>query len=79
VQISADEENLAVAASTGLVTVFEDCFNSLNFQQQIFTEHEGNTVTALKWNGNDLYCGDSIGRVSVIILKNFLVKISSCP
>jgi hypothetical protein len=74
VQISADEENLAVAASTGLVTVFEDCFNSLNFQQQIFTEHEGNTVTALKWNGNDLYCGDSIGRVSVIILKNFLTK-----
>ncbi|RZB40395.1 Hermansky-Pudlak syndrome 5 protein -like, partial [Asbolus verrucosus] len=71
--ISDDESNLAIAVSTGLVVVLEDCF-STSVQQQVFSEHEGNTITAMKWNGNDLYCGDSTGRISVITLKSFLVQ-----
>ncbi|XP_063906377.1 BLOC-2 complex member HPS5 homolog [Zophobas morio] len=73
VHISPNQENLAIAVSTGLVILLEDCFNP-NFEQQVFTEHEGHTVTAMRWNGNDLYCGDSAGVISVITLKSFLTK-----
>ncbi|XP_044255419.1 Hermansky-Pudlak syndrome 5 protein homolog [Tribolium madens] len=69
--ISPNEKNLAIAVLTGLVVVLED-FSETDFQQQIFTEHEGNNITAIKWNGNDLYCGDNTGRVSVVALRNFL-------
>nr|XP_008191943.1 PREDICTED: Hermansky-Pudlak syndrome 5 protein homolog isoform X2 [Tribolium castaneum] len=69
--ISPNEKNLAIAVSTGLVVVLEG-FTETEFQQQIFTEHEDNHITAMTWNGNDLYCGDNTGRVSVVALRNFL-------
>ncbi|KAJ8984553.1 hypothetical protein NQ317_006839 [Molorchus minor] len=45
----------------------EACFKVL-----IHSQHENDTVTAIKWHGNNIYCGDDKGKVSVFSLGSLL-------
>lgn len=44
-----------------------------NVECHIFLEHKGSLVTAMKWNGEELYCGDNKGMLSGIALPKLLV------
>lgn len=74
VKVSPDEKNLAIANAKGLVFVLEDFFIDLNLRPLVHSEHEGNIVTVLEWYGNDLYCGDNVGKISVFTLTSLLVS-----
>ncbi|GJQ77281.1 p [Trypoxylus dichotomus] len=74
VVISPDQKNIALSTSKGLILVSENCFCDNNLQYQIYTQHEGNIITAMKWYSNDLYSGDNIGQISVISLTPLLTK-----
>lgn len=54
--------------------MLEDCFDNINYNYQQFVEHDGNVVTALKWQDSEIYCGDNTGKVSVITVANLLVS-----
>lgn len=43
---------------------------------QVYNEHFGNLVTAMKWNEqcNELYVGDNTGKISVVINASFIVS-----
>ncbi|XP_023029038.2 WD40 repeat domain-containing protein pink isoform X1 [Leptinotarsa decemlineata] len=74
VGISLNEKNLAVASSRGLVIIFENFFVDGNIRPLVYNEHEGNNITVMKWHGNDLYCGDDVGKVSVVAITSLLTK-----
>ncbi|KAG5862572.1 hypothetical protein JTB14_002918 [Gonioctena quinquepunctata] len=74
VGISSNEKHLAIASSKGLVIILENFFIDGNFTSLVYNEHEGNTVTAMKWHGNDLYCGDDVGKISVFTMTSLLTK-----
>lgn len=63
---------MAISSSKGLVIILED-FLDINVRPLIHSEHEGTTVTAIKWYGNTIYTGDDKGRVAVFSLSNLLV------
>lgn len=63
---------MAIASSKGLLIILED-FLDINVRPLIHSEHEGNTVTTIKWCGNTVYSGDDTGRVAVFSLSNLLV------
>ncbi|KAI4463905.1 ruby-eye2-like protein [Holotrichia oblita] len=72
--ISSEQKDVALSTTKGFIVIVENCFCDGNIQYQIYTQHEGNTVTAMKWYGNDLYSGDSSGQVSVISISHLLKK-----
>lgn len=72
--ISPNEKNIALASAKGFIIIVQNFWADITLDYQIYTEHEGLTVTAMKWNHNDLYCGDHTGKVSVISLVNILVS-----
>ncbi|CAH1159809.1 unnamed protein product [Phaedon cochleariae] len=74
VAISPNEKHLAVASSRGLVVILENFFVDMSLRPLIHIEHEGNTLTVMKWHGNDLYCGDHMGKISVFTVATLLTK-----
>ncbi|KAK5643432.1 hypothetical protein RI129_007277 [Pyrocoelia pectoralis] len=72
--ISPDEKHISLASSKGAVVIIPNCFNENYIQYQANYEHRGNIVTAIKWNGDELYCGDNTGRITVISLPSLLAK-----
>lgn len=74
VAISLNEKALAVSTSKGLVLITVDPFLESNVDPLVFTEHEGNNITAIIWYFNYLYCGDHIGNISVIDIGNSFVS-----
>ncbi|KAJ8911457.1 hypothetical protein NQ315_013561 [Exocentrus adspersus] len=69
--ISPNGKNIAITSLRGLVIILED-FLDPNVIPLIHSEHEGSTVTAIKWHGNTIYSGDDTGRVAVFFLSNLL-------
>ncbi|XP_057653232.1 BLOC-2 complex member HPS5 homolog isoform X2 [Diorhabda carinulata] len=74
IKISANEKNLALASSRGYVIIVENVFVDFNLRPLLYTEHEGNTITVMTWHGNDLYCGDNTGKISVSTISSTLTK-----
>lgn len=75
VSISPDEKLFAFATNKGTVCLVE--INNKNAKDiQVYNEHVGNTITAMKWNEytEELYVGDNTGKISVIINANFIVS-----
>lgn len=75
-KISIDEMHLAVANSKGLVVILENFFEDFIIRPHVQNNHEGNSVTTLIWNGNDLYSGDNSGNVCIftlVSLNHFLL------
>lgn len=73
VVISPDQKNIALSTNKGLIVIVQNCFTENNVQYQVYSQHEGNVITAMIWSVNDLYCGDNTGHVSVISFTNILV------
>ncbi|GLV35344.1 pink [Carabus blaptoides fortunei] len=73
--ISPDERNIAVATSRGSVCLVSNN-ETISVDTQVYNEHLGNVVTAMKWNNdsNELYTGDNTGRISVVVVRNFISK-----
>lgn len=74
VAISPDEKTVALATTRGTV-----CVMSLKSTPQLIAismEHMYEQITCLCWNNNstDIYVGDTIGRVSVMVLSRFGVN-----
>lgn len=74
VAVSPDEKHIAFATSKGLIILVQNCFQDVTLNYQQYTEHEGNLVTAMKWINNEVYCGDNMGKISVVAVINLLVK-----
>ncbi|KAB0799347.1 hypothetical protein PPYR_07227 [Photinus pyralis] len=72
--ISHDEKHLSLATSKGAVVIIPNCFYENCIQYHTHHEHRGNIVTAIKWNGDELYCGDNLGKITVITLPSLLAK-----
>lgn len=72
--ISPDEKHIAAATTKGLVLLLQNCFEEREANHQQFIEHEGNTITAMKWQHNDVYSGDDRGKISVVTIANLLVR-----
>ncbi|XP_018349388.1 PREDICTED: Hermansky-Pudlak syndrome 5 protein homolog isoform X2 [Trachymyrmex septentrionalis] len=74
VAISPDEKTVALATTRGTV-----CLVSLKSTPQLIsvsTEHIYKQITCICWNNNstELYVGDAIGRISVMVLSIFTVN-----
>lgn len=74
VAISPDEKTVALATTRGTV-----CLVSLKSTPQLIsvsTEHMYKQITCICWNNNstDIYVGDAVGRVSVMVLSIFTVN-----
>ncbi|CAG9833069.1 unnamed protein product, partial [Diabrotica balteata] len=74
IKISPDEKNLAVASARGLVIILENFFADLNVRPLLFTEHDGNAITVMKWHGNSVYSGDNNGKIAVCTVHAKLTK-----
>lgn len=57
-----------------MIILLEQCFTDDDYNDYQFIEHAGNIVTAMKWQGSDVYSGDNTGKVSVIAFANLLVS-----
>ncbi|KAL4713472.1 hypothetical protein ACJJTC_010457 [Scirpophaga incertulas] len=76
VVISTDEKYVGFANGRGIVIVTA-CDQSVSGSNSAVTskEHLNNEVTALAWSmRNMLFCGDDVGKISVLQLKNFIAK-----
>lgn len=64
-----------MATSRGSVCLVSNN-ETISVDTQVYNEHLGNVVTAMKWNNdsNELYTGDNTGRISVIVVRNFIVS-----
>ncbi|XP_018051433.1 PREDICTED: uncharacterized protein LOC108689248 [Atta colombica] len=74
VAISPDEKTVALATTRGTV-----CLVSLKSTPQLIsvsTEHIYKQITCICWNNNstELYVGDAIGKISVMMLSIFTVN-----
>ncbi|XP_077254997.1 WD40 repeat domain-containing protein pink [Temnothorax americanus] len=74
VAISPDEKTVALATTRGTV-----CLVSLKSTPQLMsvsTEHVYKQITCICWNNNstEIYVGDAVGRVSVMVLSVFTVN-----
>ncbi|KAL0111158.1 hypothetical protein PUN28_012816 [Cardiocondyla obscurior] len=74
VVISPDEKTLALATTRGTV-----CLVSLKSTPQLIsvsTEHMYEKITCICWNNNstEIFVGDAIGKVSVMVLSIFTVN-----
>ncbi|XP_066596992.1 uncharacterized protein pink [Prorops nasuta] len=72
--ISPNEKTIAIATNRGIV-----CLIQFKVAAKVIAtsrEHLGNRVTCLCWNNNnsELFVGDNIGRVSVMVLSIFSVN-----
>ena len=74
ISISQDENTMAVATNKGFIYLIDGFVNDTVDQDQVYSHHEGNIITALRWSLNDLYCGDQTGHISVISRTNKLVR-----
>ncbi|KAF2902390.1 hypothetical protein ILUMI_03787 [Ignelater luminosus] len=74
VLVSPTEKAIVLASSKGLIVVIGNCFTENNVEYQVYCEHEGNLITAMKWHSEEIYCGDDKGKISVITLPNLLTK-----
>lgn len=72
VAISSDEKLFAFSTNRGTVCLVE--VGSKNIQ--VYNEHLGTSITSMKWNEHteELYVGDSTGKMSVVINANFIVS-----
>lgn len=75
VTISLDEKTVALATTRGTV-----CLVSLKPTPRLIaisTEHMYEQITCLCWNNNssEIYIGDAVGRVSVMVLSIFTVSV----
>ncbi|XP_050307931.1 BLOC-2 complex member HPS5 homolog isoform X2 [Anthonomus grandis grandis] len=66
VAISEGGQYIGVATSKGLIFILDQFLEDSSNQYQVFSEHEGNNVTYIKWRRNELYVGDEAGKVSVV-------------
>ncbi|CAH2055785.1 unnamed protein product, partial [Iphiclides podalirius] len=73
--ISTDEKHIGFANGKGSIMVTE-CDQALRSGYSLITskEHHGNEITSMVWSGNMLFCGDDVGRVSVLQLQSFIAK-----
>ncbi|CAH0560673.1 unnamed protein product [Brassicogethes aeneus] len=69
--ISPNEKKIAISSSKGLIVILENIFD-LNYD--VYSEHEGQIITALKWHNDDLFCGDNNGKISLTNTTNLLAK-----
>ncbi|XP_011883083.1 PREDICTED: uncharacterized protein LOC105570478 [Vollenhovia emeryi] len=74
VAISPDEKTVALATTRGTV-----CLVSLKSTPQLIsvsTEHMYKQITCVCWNDNstEIYVGDAVGRVSIMVLSIFTVN-----
>ncbi|XP_017786192.1 PREDICTED: Hermansky-Pudlak syndrome 5 protein homolog [Nicrophorus vespilloides] len=74
IAIAPNEKAIAAGTEKGSVILIEHCFTDCNYKHQVYNEHKGYIITALIWNFNDLYCGDSSGKVSAISNIGSLTK-----
>lgn len=72
VNISPDEKTIAACTLKGHILLFQNYITETFVKPKIYTDLEGNVITALKWFRNTLYCGDNSGKISVINVKNTL-------
>jgi hypothetical protein len=77
--MSPDEKMIAYATTKGVVVMVEHHAQQgagTSRRLQISNEHLGSDVTVLKWstNSDELYVGDSVGRVSVCCVSLFSVS-----
>jgi len=78
VAISPDEKTVALATNRGTV-----CLVSLKSTPQLIAismEHMYEQITCLCWNNNntEIYVGDAVGRISVMVLSIFTVSLQLC-
>lgn len=74
ISISSNERHLAVSSLNGVISILENFVTDANVLPLTYYAHEGNIVNVLKWHGNNVYCGDNVGRISVCTLTNLLVS-----
>lgn len=70
--ISPDEKTVALATNRGSV-----CLVSLKSTPQLISmEHMYGQITCLCWNNNstEIYIGDAVGRISVMVMSIFTVS-----
>jgi len=74
VAISPDEKTVALATTRGTI-----CLVSLKSTPQLLavsTEHMYEQISCLCWNNNstEIYVGDAVGRISIMVLSKFTVS-----
>ncbi|KAL3842655.1 hypothetical protein ACJMK2_020645 [Sinanodonta woodiana] len=77
VQLSPNDNLVGFSVSSGSVYVIELNLEKKKKPDQLCqtSDHAGNAVTALKWDGvNRMYVGDSSGKVSVVFVSTFKAK-----
>ncbi|KAF7271001.1 hypothetical protein GWI33_016061 [Rhynchophorus ferrugineus] len=73
IAMSNNEKYLSVGTEKGLVIIYEN-FKEFNMEHQLFNEHAGNKITAMKWHNNILCIGDESGKVSIASQSALLTK-----
>ncbi|KAK3581472.1 hypothetical protein CHS0354_031798 [Potamilus streckersoni] len=77
VQLSPNDNLVGFSVSSGSVYVIELNLEKMKKPDQLCqtSDHIGNTVTALKWDGlSRMYVGDNSGKVSVVFVSTFKAK-----
>lgn len=74
ISISPDEKLFGFSTLKGTVCLVE--VNNKNVDIQVYNEHVGSLITAMKWNeqSDEMFVGDSTGKLSVVINANFIVS-----
>lgn len=74
--ISVDEKHIGFANGRGIVTVTATVDEPTGSHSLVTSkEHQNNEVTSMIWRaGNMLFCGDDVGRISVLQLQSFIVS-----
>ncbi|KAJ8946118.1 hypothetical protein NQ318_013168 [Aromia moschata] len=75
--IAPNEKNIAIGSSKGLLLIVEN-FLDVNFRFSVVNYHENNIITEIIWHGNDVYCGDNVGIISVFS-SNYLLPLFNAP
>ncbi|XP_022901428.2 BLOC-2 complex member HPS5 homolog [Onthophagus taurus] len=70
ISVSLDECAVAITTVKGLIVIIQNCFLDNGLKYQIYKEHEGKNITAIKWQVNELYVGDDFGKITVISLPS---------
>lgn len=73
--MSKDEKFIAFSTARGVACVYEWNIDDKAKLINKSVEHSGYTITELVWSDtcNQLYVGDSVGRLSVINVSMFMV------
>lgn len=75
VTISPDEKTIALATTRDIVCLVP--LKSTPRLTAVSTEHIYKQITCLCWNKNstEVYIGDAVGRISVVVLSTFTVSL----